>query len=398
MTPRFQLAGFPVQVHPLFFLTTLALGSPLFREPMRLVVWFCVVFSSVLAHELGHAWMYRRWGFHASIQLHGLGGTTTGEGGGRLTHRQKLWVSLAGPGTNLLLGGLILGLRALTPVGQLGGLVAFALWALITVNFGLMLLNLLPIHPLDGGQAMGAVIRQRGGHRWEWLVHFISVVTAACVLVFAVLRKDLWLAMFGLILGLMNALPLWRTRVERRYMLQLRSAATSKRPVPAKDEKSASVTRLLEELNLSSHAPPPPPAAEPRPKPTVPPSPARAPVTEPPEVPQDPQFLGEWLLDNGLAELAIRPLRAAFATEPSAQTAHSLATALLNTGRYEDVTRLLTGAGAAHLGAETLQLITSRAEAADQSALATRARELHARRAPPRALSSAPPHDTEKPD
>jgi hypothetical protein len=272
-------------------------------------------------------------------------------------------------------------------VGQAGGLVAFAVWTLIVFNIGLGLFNLLPLHPLDGGQAMAAVIRERGGPRWEWLIHLISVVTAACLLVFGVLRKDLWLAMLALILGLMNALPLWRTRVERRYMIQLRAASSSRRTAPSGEEAAASVTRLLTELRLASRSPP-------RPKPAAPPSPAPARAREvaPPELPEDPQFMGQWLLDNGLAELAIRPLRAAFTSEPSARTGHSLTTALLSAERYEDVLRLLAGPSAVHLGAETLHLIVSRAEQAGQDALATRAR------AHPRAQAPRPSHDTEKPD
>jgi Zn-dependent protease len=396
MTPRFQLAGFPVQIHPLFFLTAIGLGYPLLGEPGRLVVWFCVLFTAVLAHELGHALMYRRWGCPASIQLHGLGGTTTGEGAERLSHRQDLWVSLAGPGVNLLLGGLILALDALSPVGQAGGLVSFTVRLLIATHFGLALFNLLPIHPLDGGQAMAAVIRQRKGHRYEWLIHLISTVTAACILVLAILRKELWMAMLALILGTMNALPLWRTLVERRYMNQLRAARTSPRVAPSGDEASASVTQLLTELRLASRSRPalqrPPPARPPSPAP----APARADEPEGPEEPQDPQFMGEWLLSNGLAELAIRPLRAAFTAEPSARTGHALATALLDTGRYEDVAQLLTGPGPRHLGAETLELIATRAEAAGRGALATRARELY--REGSQALAPGRPHESKKPD
>jgi Zn-dependent protease len=386
MTPRFQLAGFPVQVHPLFFLTALAMGSQWLTQPARLAVWFCVFFVSVMAHELGHALMYRRWGCAASIQLHGLGGTTTAEDAGRLTHRQDLWVSLAGPGAGLLVAGLVLALRELTPVGQAGGLVKFAVWCLLWVNFVLSLLNLLPIHPLDGGQAMAAVIRRRGGARAEWLVHLISLVTAGAMLVLAILWKDRWMGMFALILGVLNVVPLWRTRVQRRYMIQLRSARPPRRrTAPSDEEAAASVTRLLKDLRLDSRSPRRSPPAEPRS-----PAPARARTREPelPELPQDPHFLGKWLLDNGLAELAIRPLQAAFTAQPSAQAGHSLVTALLNAGRYEELARLLTGPGAAYLGAETLELIATHAQAAGQNALLERAR----------ALSSGRPHDSEKPD
>ncbi len=51
---RFRVAGFPVAIHPSFFLVTLALGSR--RSGAAFVVeWFAVVFVSILVHELGHA-------------------------------------------------------------------------------------------------------------------------------------------------------------------------------------------------------------------------------------------------------------------------------------------------------------------------------------------------------
>ncbi|MDY7229621.1 metalloprotease [Hyalangium rubrum] len=385
MTPRFRLAGFPVQVHPLFLLTTLGLGASLLREPARLAVWFGVVFASVLVHELGHALTYRRYGCPASITLHGLGGTTTGEDAERLTHRQRLWVSLAGPVAGFVLGCLVWGVRELTPAGLSSGLAGFTFQALIWTNFGLGLLNLLPIVPLDGGHIMAAVIRERGGSRYEWLIHLISLGVAACGLVLAILYKELWLGLLALSLGVMNGVQYWRARVEGRYMRQLRSPTLLRRTRPAAGEAEAHVEQLLQDLRLNAHASN---ASKKRPSPARPPA-------ELPEVPHDPRFVGELLLDSGLAEFAIRPLQAAFTAEPSARTGHALTTALLNAGRFADLEQLLSGPGAPHLGGETLALIATRADTEGQSALAIRARELHRSRGEP--LSSQGAHESKKP-
>ncbi|HVG59634.1 MAG TPA: site-2 protease family protein [Hyalangium sp.] len=366
MALRFRVAGFPVQVHPLFFLTTLATGATGGWNPARLAVWFGVVFVSVLVHELGHALAFRRYGHGASISLHGLGGTATSTGGRRLTHRQELWLSLAGPGAGFLLGGLVLVLQLLTPVGQAGGWVGYAVRALLWANFGYGLLNLLPIVPLDGGHAMAALIRERKGNRFEWLVHGISLAAAVVLLVLAIVWKQLWLGGFALVLAVLNVGRFAQTWMERVYALGIRAASKRMR---ATYEKTAEKT-----------APPKPPAP--------PPVRLEAPPQRPPdfeqdlpELPPDPQFLGEWLLGNGLPELALQPLRAAFATEPSPQTGHALATALLETGRHTEIAGLLSSPSGAHLGDETLTLIAARSEAAGQLPLATRARELHQRRA-----------------
>jgi stage IV sporulation protein FB len=376
MALRFQLAGFPVRIHPLFFLTALATGSSWLWSPGRLVVWFSVVFVAVLVHELGHALAFRRFGCPASIELHGLGGTATGEGAGRLSQRQHLWVSLAGPVAGFLLGGLVLALQRLTPVGQAGGLVQHAVGSLLWATFGWGVINLLPIYPLDGGQAMAALFRARSRHRYEWLIHLISLVMAGGGLVLALVWRDKWLGMFAFILGLMNVMPFWRTWVERRYVRQLRLATTRPPLLPKASEGTVSVSQLLTERR----------------------APARAPAEEiDPDAPLDRGFVGEWLLGNGLAELAIRPLQAAFATQPSLRMAHTLATALLDARRYAEVTKLLSGPAAAWLGAETLALIATRAETADQPALLTRARQLQQDRARSEPLPARRAHDSEKP-
>lgn len=385
MTLRFRVAGFPVQVHPLFLLTALAAGLTGWWTPGRLAVWCGVVFLSVLIHELGHALAFRRFGHGASISLHGLGGTTSSTGGRTLTHRQDLWLSLAGPGAGFLLGGVVLALQRFTPVGQAGGLVGYAVGALLWANFGWGILNLMPILPLDGGHALAAVIRHHGGNRYEWLIRGISLATAVVGLVLAIVWRNYWLGGFALVLGVLNLEPFLRAWVERGYVRKIRHASQRQRPRPAVDpqEASASIEGFLAQLrprpgtSRRTSPPPPPP----------PPEPQRASSPEPElsELPLDSQFLGEWLLGNGLPELALPSLRSAFAQAATPQTGHALATALLEAKRHPELSQLLSSPDAAHLGDETLQLIATRAEAAGQLALATRARELRQGRASARA-------------
>jgi stage IV sporulation protein FB len=378
MALRFRVAGFPVQVHPLFLLTTLATGATGGWSFERVVVWFGVVFLSVLIHELGHALAFRRFGHGASIALHGLGGTTSSTGGRTLTHRQELWLSLAGPAAGFLLGGVVLALDRFTPLGQAGGLMGYAVRSLLWTNFGWGILNLMPVLPLDGGHALAAVIRARGGNRYEWLIRGISLATAAVGLVLAIVWKSWWLGSFALVLGVLNAEPFLRAWVERRYMRQIRVASKRRRSAVDAREASASIEGFLSQLRPKRRVPP---------SPALPPPPKSASRPEPEllELPLDSQFLGGWLLDNGLAELALPSLRTAFAQASSPQTGHALVTALLEANRYAELTRLLSGLGVTHLGDETLQLIATRAEAAGQPALATRALELRQGRASARA-------------
>ena len=70
---RFWALGFPVRVHPFFWLVAALLGLGDGR-PQPVVIWVGVVFVSVLVHELGHALAARYFRWPASIVLYGGGG------------------------------------------------------------------------------------------------------------------------------------------------------------------------------------------------------------------------------------------------------------------------------------------------------------------------------------
>src|SRR5688500_3784168 len=74
---HFRVFGFPVRVHPYFWLVTAIMGLGSGDEgtaPMELLTWVGVVFVSILVHELGHAFLQRRFGGRPWITLYGLGG------------------------------------------------------------------------------------------------------------------------------------------------------------------------------------------------------------------------------------------------------------------------------------------------------------------------------------
>ena len=60
---QFSLFGFPVRVHPLFFLAPLLFGQGLVsgmpNVGLALLVVTFVFFVSILFHELGHAWAFK---------------------------------------------------------------------------------------------------------------------------------------------------------------------------------------------------------------------------------------------------------------------------------------------------------------------------------------------------
>jgi len=151
---NFRLFGFPVRIHPLFWLGTVLLGSNLLQGDnglLFLAIWIVVVFVSILVHEFGHGLAYRRYGSHAHVILWMFGGLAVGSpdvhGRGR-----RIIVALAGPAAGFVLCGLVYGSHILTDWGnpRNGPAIGFLYFALIFVNLVWGVFNLLPVFPLDG--------------------------------------------------------------------------------------------------------------------------------------------------------------------------------------------------------------------------------------------------------
>ncbi|MGH9765018.1 MAG: hypothetical protein ACREAC_29635, partial [Blastocatellia bacterium] len=82
-----KIFGIPVRVSFTFWLLVLFLGynrilDPQGISPLATILELgAVVFGSVLFHELGHAFVGRGFGLVPQIQLYGMGGLTSWEGG-----------------------------------------------------------------------------------------------------------------------------------------------------------------------------------------------------------------------------------------------------------------------------------------------------------------------------
>lgn len=172
----FRLAGIPVRVLWMFFVVTLLLGFDL-QDPVLIALWIGVVFVSILAHELGHAFAYRRFGVEPSIVLHGFGGLTFGRS---LPVGRDLIVSLAGPGTGLAIGLPLLYIGRTVTITN--ATVADLLSMAIFVNVFWSLVNLLPLLPLDGGNAANALLSLVFRRDMTHVARVLSIVTAVALI------------------------------------------------------------------------------------------------------------------------------------------------------------------------------------------------------------------------
>jgi Zn-dependent protease/predicted transcriptional regulator len=154
------IAGIRIEVHVTFLL--MVAGLALFRSSNP--AWFTVVelllvFLCVLLHELGHALAAQRFGIQTrEIVLLPIGGIARLE---RMPEKpaQEIVVALAGPGVNLVLVtaiGAWLALSGVSPEMALSraekGLPEF----LLTANLAMLIFNLVPAFPMDGGRVLRA--------------------------------------------------------------------------------------------------------------------------------------------------------------------------------------------------------------------------------------------------
>ena len=124
------------------------------------VLWIAILFMSIFLHELGHAAAARRCGHRIEgITFHLFGGLM--EHVGSSTARQGALITIAGPAVNLILLLVALALMALFPeAGRWGDA---AIGALHMLNLILLIFNILPIYPLDGGQLSRLVLSKYFG-------------------------------------------------------------------------------------------------------------------------------------------------------------------------------------------------------------------------------------------
>ncbi|HKB03239.1 MAG TPA: site-2 protease family protein [Gemmataceae bacterium] len=168
-----RLAGINIFVHFTFLLLLgwvalsgyAATGDPMVALSGVLLI--CAIFFIIVLHELGHALAARYYGIPTKdITLLPIGGVARLE---RMPEKpaQELVVALAGPAVNVVLavffGALLLLQGPLQPkpmaVSLDGGLVT----QLFKINVWLVLFNMLPAFPMDGGRVLRAVLAMRLG-------------------------------------------------------------------------------------------------------------------------------------------------------------------------------------------------------------------------------------------
>jgi Zn-dependent protease len=173
-------------------------------------------FASLLLHELGHAWQARREGMEIdAITLWLFGGVAQFKGMFP-SAGAEFRVAIAGPLVSLGLGVLFVLLALAGLPSAVDGVVAW----LGYINLALLVFNLIPALPLDGGRVLRAALWQaRGDLRWATRIAsdigqgfgYLFIVLGLAMLIFQGSFSGGWLAFIGWFV-------LQAARAEARYV------------------------------------------------------------------------------------------------------------------------------------------------------------------------------------
>lgn len=168
--PLFNVGETTVRLHPAFFLLIAWIGavSWLRGGPAAAaegVIFISLLFVCVLLHEFGHVYMARRYGIATrDVTLLPIGGVASLE---RLPEKpsQEIAVALAGPAVNVVIALVLFALLAVQGVdlswrslAELDRSQVGLLTQLAFANAALVVFNLIPAFPMDGGRVLRALL------------------------------------------------------------------------------------------------------------------------------------------------------------------------------------------------------------------------------------------------
>jgi Zn-dependent protease len=194
----FRIAGINVFVHWSWFLAAvyfMQARRPLYDSPAYAVLDYLILFVIIMMHEFGHALSCRQvGGFAHDIILSPLGGVAYVDP----PHRPGayLWCIAAGPLVNAALVPILWGLQAFLLRSNFGlSEDTYTLIHMVYVtNWVLLIFNLLPVYPMDGGRILQALLWFRLGYRRALLTATtIGFVGCGLLGVYAISIESTWL-------------------------------------------------------------------------------------------------------------------------------------------------------------------------------------------------------------
>ena len=251
-----RILGIDVYVHFTFLLVLGFIGLAHWTAGRSLeavasgLLFFLCLFGCVLLHEYGHALMARRYGIQTrDITLLPIGGLARLE---RMPDKpmQEFWVALAGPAVNVVIAAALAAWLTLTnawqPVTTLSATQGNFAERLLAVNVFLVLFNMLPAFPMDGGRVLRSVLALR--MEYARATRIAATIGQGMAFLFG------FIGLFGNPMLLLIALFVWIGATQEAAAAEMKSSLSG---VPVREamltdfktlspqETLAGVTRLL---------------------------------------------------------------------------------------------------------------------------------------------------------
>lgn len=223
------------------------------------VVTALLMFLSIVLHEVSHALAARHYGLPIrGITLFIFGGVAemTDE---PPTAKSEFVVAIAGPIASIAIGGFCLALAAAGRLGGWPGPVVSIAGALAFVNITLVIFNMVPAFPLDGGRVLRSVLwHWKGNLRWATRITAgIGSAFGLALIALGVLRFIVgdffgaWMALIGLFLR--NAARLSYQQLLLRTALEGEPVSRFMKADPVTVPRQISVRELVEDYFLRHH-------------------------------------------------------------------------------------------------------------------------------------------------
>jgi Zn-dependent protease len=174
-----------------------------------------VLFGIVLLHEFGHCFAARRVGGEASdVTLGPLGGLAFVDAPNRPW--PQLVTAVGGPAVNVIICAVTYGAMRLIAVAVhkqvvfnpliVGGVYGYLAW-IFAISLGLLIFNLLPIYPLDGGRILQCLLWFKlRFYRATLITCVVGLIGSALMVMYGITAWNSW---YGLVLIFIGASCFW---------------------------------------------------------------------------------------------------------------------------------------------------------------------------------------------
>ena len=199
----FKFSGIQVYLHFSWFLVAayeFTQRTGIYSSQIWAAYEYIALFGIVLLHEFGHALACRQTGGTADqIVLWPLGGIAFVNPPRR--PGAMLWSIAAGPLVNVILFpilSLVLALVRPGPEATEASDLYLLIWHVWQINLGLLIFNMLPVYPLDGGQILRALLWFPFGEiRSLQIASVVGLIGGACLALFALWTWSFWIGLIA---------------------------------------------------------------------------------------------------------------------------------------------------------------------------------------------------------